>query len=284
MRSRVWLGALLTLVAAALLLPTAAVAGNKPADTVFKNGYVYTVNPGARVAQAVAVRHGKIVYVGSNQGANAFVGPSTKVVKLGGKMVLPGFIDSHMHASMTVSSLYSVLLYGMTTVDEYVAAVADFAAAHPDMDVIRGQGWSNTVVPGIGPLASRPRRGRERQAGLHHVRGRPLLLGEQRGARARRHHRQRRRTRRTASSSASPGPRLRDPPYGTPSGTLRETAANLVTDLLPDYTVPQYKDGVSYFQEDVAAPLGLTTVFDPLMYTSAATASRRSRRWPRTAI
>ncbi len=154
MRSRVWLGALLTLLVAALILPAAAVAKNKPADTVFKNGYIYTVNPGARVAQAVAVMDGKIVYVGSNQGANAFVGPSTKVVKLGGKMMLPGFIDSHMHASMTVSSLYSVLLYGMTSVDEYVAAVAEFAAANPTMDVIRGQGWSNTVVPGIGPLAS----------------------------------------------------------------------------------------------------------------------------------
>ena len=63
------------------------------------------------------------------------------------------------------------------------------------------------------------------------------------------------------------GTELTDPPYGTPSGTLRETAANLVTDLLPDYTVQQYKDGIAYFQEDVAAPLGITTVFDPLMYT-----------------
>ncbi len=45
-----------------------------------------------------------------------------------------------------------------------------------------------------------------------------------------------------------------DPPDGTPSGTLRETAANLVTDLIPDYTVPEYKDGVAYFQYEVAGP------------------------------
>ena len=74
MRSRVWLGALLMLLVAALILPAAAAARNKPADTVFKNGYVYTASPGARVAQAVAVRHGRIVYVGSDQGADAFVG------------------------------------------------------------------------------------------------------------------------------------------------------------------------------------------------------------------
>ena len=42
-----------------------------------------------------------------------------------------------------------------------------------------------------------------------------------------------------------------------------------MTDLLPDYTVQQYKDGIAYFQEDVAAPLGLTTVFDPLMYVGS---------------
>ena len=56
-----------------------------------------------------------------------------------------------------------------------------------------------------------------------------------------------------------------DPPYGTPSGTLRETAADLVTDLIPDYTVGQYEDGIAYYQNDVAAPLGITTVFDPLL-------------------
>ncbi len=100
------------------------------------------------------MKNGKIVYVGSDHGAKAFVGPSTRIVKLGGRMVLPGFIDSHMHTSMTVSSLYSVLLYGMTSVDEYTAAVAEFVTAHPEMDVIRGQGWSNTVVPDLGPLAS----------------------------------------------------------------------------------------------------------------------------------
>ena len=195
MRSRFWVGALLTLLAAALLLPAAALAKNKPADTVFKNGYVYTVNPGARVASAVAVKDGRIVYVGSDQGAKAFVGPSTKVVKLGGKMMLPGFIDSHMHASMTVSSLYSVLLYGMTTVDEYVAAVDDVRQGQPRHGRHPGAGLEQHGRPQRGAAGLQPRRGRERQAGLHHVRGRPLLLGQQRGARARRHHRRDARTR-----------------------------------------------------------------------------------------
>ena len=266
MRSRIWLGALLALLVAALVLPAAAVAHgkNKPADTVFKNGYIYTVNPGARVANAVAVKDGRIVYVGSNQGACAFVGAHTKVVNLRGKMMLPGFVDSHAHASMTVSSLYSVLLYGLTTVDEYVAAVAQFAAANPDMDVIRGQGWSNTVVPGKGPLASsldavvsdRPVAIMSEDYHSTWVNTKSLELAGITGATP---------DPKDGVIERIDGTQAADPPYGTPSGTLRETAGNLVTDLLPDYTVQQYKDGVAYFQQEVAAPLGITTVFDPML-------------------
>ena len=260
MRSRMWIGALLTLLAAALLLPAGVAARNKPADTVFKNGYVYTVNPGQRVAQAVAVKDGRIVYVGSNRGARAFVGPSTKVVRLGGKMMLPGFIDAHMHASMSVSGLYSVLLYGLPTVADYVAAVDQFAKEHLDMTVIRGQGWSNTAAPGIGPLASsldavvddRPVAIMSEDGHSYWVNSKALELA---GI-----------TKDTPDPENGAIERLAD---GSPSGTLRETAANLVTDLLPDYTVQEYKDGVDYFQYEVAGPAGLTTVFDPLMYVGS---------------
>ena len=69
----------------------------KPADTVFKNGYVYTVNCWQPTAQAVAVRDGKIIYVGRNQVAMWTVGPNTKVVDLHGKMMMPGLEDGHTH-------------------------------------------------------------------------------------------------------------------------------------------------------------------------------------------
>jgi predicted amidohydrolase YtcJ len=270
MRSKIWLGALLVVLAAALIIPASAVAHGKKraADTVFKNGYVYTVRPGQPVARAVAVRHGKIVYVGSNRGARAFVGPSTKVVNLRGRMMLPGFIDSHTHASMSVSGLYSVLLYGMTTVDEYVAAVAEFATANPEMDVIRGQGWSNTVVPDNGPLASaldavvsdRPVAIMSEDGHSYWVNSKALEMAGITGATP---------DPEDGVIERIPDSEATDPPYGTPSGTLRETAANLVTDLLPDYSVEQYKDGIRYFQQEVAAPLGITTVFDPLLYTGS---------------
>jgi predicted amidohydrolase YtcJ len=264
MRSRVWIGALLTLLAAALLLPAAASAANKPADTVFKNGDVYTVNPGDRTAQAVAVRDGEIVYVGSNRGANAFVGPSTKVVKLGGKMMLPGFIDSHAHASFTGRLLFSVVLNGVYgTLQTYLDDIRAFAEANPSFAVIRGSGWSNSSVPDIGPLATdldtavpdRPASIMSEDGHSYWVNTKALKLAGVTGA--------------TPDPVGGKIERLAgteqsDPPYGTPSGTLRETAANLVNDKLPDYTVEQYKEGILYFQENIAGPAGITTVFDPM--------------------
>jgi predicted amidohydrolase YtcJ len=69
----------------------------KPADTVFTNGYVYTVNDRQPRAQAVAVRDGKIVYVGCNQVALWLAGPKTKLVDLKGRMMMPGLQDGHTH-------------------------------------------------------------------------------------------------------------------------------------------------------------------------------------------
>jgi predicted amidohydrolase YtcJ len=67
------------------------------ADMVMRNGYVYTVDGKDSVQQAVAVTGGKIVYVGSDEGAASFIGAQTQVIDLAGRMLMPGFIDAHMH-------------------------------------------------------------------------------------------------------------------------------------------------------------------------------------------
>lgn len=76
---------------AALLLGAATNSQAAPAaDYVLRNGFVYTADATDSVAQAVAVRAGRIVYVGGNSGAGAFVGSGTKVLDLKGRMVMPG--------------------------------------------------------------------------------------------------------------------------------------------------------------------------------------------------
>ncbi|MBS4074112.1 amidohydrolase [Ameyamaea chiangmaiensis] len=75
----------------------AAAASSPSADSVLENGFVYTVDPADHVAQALAVRDGRVIYVGTTGGVKRFVGPSTQVIDLKGRMVMPGLVDGHMH-------------------------------------------------------------------------------------------------------------------------------------------------------------------------------------------
>ena len=61
------------------------------------NGKIVTVDQDDNVHEAVAVRGNKIVAVGSVEDIGKYIGPETEVVELGGKAVLPGFVDSHIH-------------------------------------------------------------------------------------------------------------------------------------------------------------------------------------------
>jgi predicted amidohydrolase YtcJ len=88
----------LALIALSLLLSAHAHAqGPVVADVVLIDGKIYTEDPQRRTVQALAVRDAKIIYVGNDAGARKFVGPQTKVEKLGSKLVLPGLIDAHIH-------------------------------------------------------------------------------------------------------------------------------------------------------------------------------------------
>ncbi|WP_437292271.1 amidohydrolase [Sorangium sp. So ce406] len=69
----------------------------QPADTVLRNGFVYTVDSADSVHQAVAVRAGKVVYVGADSGVQAYVGARTEVIDLTGRMLMPGLVDGHLH-------------------------------------------------------------------------------------------------------------------------------------------------------------------------------------------
>src|SRR5207244_4249838 len=67
------------------------------ADVIFRHGRVYTVNEKQPIAEALAVKDGKLLFVGSDDGAGLFRGAGTRVVDLGGHTVVPGLTDSHCH-------------------------------------------------------------------------------------------------------------------------------------------------------------------------------------------
>lgn len=235
---------------------TAGQAAVAPADQVLKNGVVYTVDRNRNVAQAVAIRGDKIVYVGSDEGAQKYVGSNTKVTDLHGEMVLPGFIDSHTHASKTTGLIYSIDLFDGRSIDEYVKTIQSFVKEHPHEVALQGRGWSNPVAPGIGP---------RKEVLDKVVPAIPIALTSDDGHSL------------WVNSSAlklagitkdTPNPAggiiERDPQTGEPSGTLREKAMDLVLQKIGGYTVQQYKTGIEVYQQK-AAERGVTTVRDPDM-------------------
>src|SRR5450432_3814253 len=130
--------------------PASQVMGTKsmgPADLVFRNGVVYTVNDRQPLAQAVAVKDGEIVFVGSNDQLAAFAGPSTRVVDLQGMMLLPGVIDSHIHTAK--GEFYNRRLCNVRsfTVEEGYSKLAQCAISAPSGDWVVGFGWYSTDDP-----------------------------------------------------------------------------------------------------------------------------------------
>ncbi|SFL43080.1 amidohydrolase [Rugamonas rubra] len=108
-----------------LAASAASAAGAAPAaDTVYRNGYVYTVDAHDSVRQALAVRGGRIVYVGDDAGAAAHIGKRSKVVDLGGRMLMPGLVDGHMHPQSGGARLLNCNLnYAALTVAQFQARI-----------------------------------------------------------------------------------------------------------------------------------------------------------------
>jgi len=134
--------------AAACAKPPAAV-GSKNADFVFRNGRIYTVSPAKPWAQAVAVNGNTISYVGDDAGAMALSGPDTHVVDLKGNLMLPGFVEGHIHPFLG-SFLTSGVDLQVPTGADALAAIAAYAKEHPDGPV-RGFGWRVDMFGPNGP-------------------------------------------------------------------------------------------------------------------------------------
>lgn len=220
------------------------------ADTIFINGKIYTVEKQQPWAEAVAISEGKIIYVGNNKCVYSYKGNMTKVIDLKGKMMLPGFIDSHLHAEATVNFLFSVNLQGSQTVEEYIQRVVTYAEQHPDAPAIQGNGWSNILFPPTGPnkealdavVQDIPVALRSEDFHSLWVNSKALELA---GI-----------TKDTPNPEGGVIERNED---GEPSGTLRETAQNLVLSTLPSFSIKEYKEALQYFQ-DYANKNGYTQV------------------------
>jgi predicted amidohydrolase YtcJ len=115
------------------------------ADTVLIHAKIYTVDSKEPWAQAMAVREGKIIAVGSDKDIDAYRGPATKVIDVKEHMVLPGFMDAHVHMMAGAAQLEGISFNDVKTVKDFQKVIKDFAAAHPDKKWIQGMGWYYSV-------------------------------------------------------------------------------------------------------------------------------------------
>jgi predicted amidohydrolase YtcJ len=120
----------------------AQVSESPGSNTLFLNGRIYTLNSRQPWAEALAVRGDKILAVGSAKDVSSYRDSSTRVIDLGGRLVLPGFTDCHIHFMDGSLGLTQVILNGATTVAEIQKRVKEYAAAHPKETWITGMGWT----------------------------------------------------------------------------------------------------------------------------------------------
>ena len=121
------------------------------ADLALVNANVQTMNADGPRADAVIIKNDKIAYVGDAAGAAPFIGDSTDVRDLGGQLVLPGFIDTHAHpiAGCCYATALSLDTFG--TVEQWVADIAEYAAANEDAPLLFGYGFLATTFGPVGP-------------------------------------------------------------------------------------------------------------------------------------
>ena len=196
------------------------------ADMVLVHGKIYTENAAQPWAEAVAIGDGKILAVGNAAEIAKYRGAETHVIDAAGHLVLPGFVDSHVHFITGSLNLNTVPLDTAETVAEIQKRVREFAAAHPEKKAITGFGW---MYPVFGKAALPDKKYLDEV-----VSDRPVILTAYDGHTT------------WVNSKAlelagitkqTPSPLngviVRDPSTGEATGTLKESAGGLVAKLDP---------------------------------------------------
>ncbi|HEX5937873.1 MAG TPA: amidohydrolase [Actinomycetota bacterium] len=228
------------------------------ADLVFVNGAVYTVDAARTPADAVAVAGGRIAAVGTGEAVRSLVGPRTEVVDLDGRMLLPGFQDSHAHPVSGGLDMLQCDLHDLHSREDYLLRVKTYAEEHPDREWILGGGWSMDQFAGGTPTkdlldAIVPDRIvylPNRDGHSSWVNSRALEVA---GI--------------TAATPDPPDGRIERDADGAPTGTLHEGAADLVGGRAPDPTSEDMYRGVLEGQRYLHG-LGITAWQDAAVSTT----------------
>lgn len=257
-------------------LASAAPGPDQTAELILANATVSTSGEAPAARRSVAIRAGKILFVGRDADVRRLRGASTKVVDLGGKLLLPGFIDTHNHVYLRGEELFYVKLpggprpigpadAGRASMDSYRDAIAAYRAKNPGLRQVRGVGLDLAMV-----LRESAARGKQpRQLLDELVPDLPAVVI------AHSHHELWANSKAIALAGIgrdTPTPHGgvigRDPKTNEPNGIFNEMSAqNLVVLKLPepDLSVAQQRQAILSWQK-LAAERGVTGVIVPTHY------------------
>lgn len=225
-----------------------------PADLLFTNAKVYTVDETQPWAEAVAVDEGRIVAVGAASDLADYAGADTKMIDLGGRLLMPAFGDAHVHPIFGGMAYSSCSLHEDDTLEEYQATIAGCIEETPGDGPIYGVGWEDSLFPPNGV----PRKevldevSTDRPLIFESVGGHSMWVNSK--------------TLELAGIDAeTPDPANghidRDPETGEPVGGLQERAADLVNDFIPAPGPEEMKRAILYVADKFNA-LGITNWHD----------------------
>ena len=226
-----------------------------PADLVFVNGAIYTVDAARRRVGAVAVKDGRVTAVGFDTDVRGSIGARTEVIDLAGRMLLPGFQDAHVHPVHGGLALIRCGVHAASTAEECLRMIRAYVGKHSDVRWILGGGWALDAFPGGTPT---------REALDDIVADRPAFITNRDGHGA------------WVNSAAlkiagitrdTPDPadgRIERDERGEPSGTLHEGAMDLVGRHAPP---PSFEDRVEALRRGQAYlhSLGITAWQDAIV-------------------
>ena len=234
------------------------------ADVVFTGAAVYRVTETNPWATAVAITGKRISYVGDDAGAASFIGTNTRIVELGGKMLMPGFQDAHVHPVDSGMTFNQCAVFDLPKLEDLLAAIETCVEDRPDAEWIVGAGWYvSTFAPsGLPPKSLLDAIAPDTPItllsnGAHSVWANSAAI-ESAGI--------------TAETKDPKGGRIdRDPVTGEPSGSFQESAMPLIQDSEPASTLTQRMAGLAYAQR-LFHSFGITGVHDAYVEVSRETA------------
>jgi len=235
-----------------LLIATIGAAQSNPAaDLIISNAKIWTVDPAMPQAQAVAVWGDRIVAVGSNAEVDRWRGPKTKVIDAGGKLLLPGFNDAHVHFVGGGRQLDAIQLNDAMSSEEFARRIGDRAKHTPSGEWILGGRWDETkwsppVMPTkelIDPLTPNT----------------PVFVSRYDGHMALANSVALKLAGITASTPDPPGGTVVRDAHGNPTGALKDAAEQYMRKVIPPLSHQQRIEAVQRALAH-AASVGVTSV------------------------